>query len=137
MAGGSDYIENAILSWLKGTTFPASPATLYVSLHTADPADTGASEVTGGSYARVAVTSSSGWSAVGAGTGTKKRVTNAGVVTFPSPTANWGTVTHFGVWDASTSGNFVVGGALGSSQAINNGDGAPSFAVGVLEINAD
>ena len=136
MAGG-DYLKNAVLNWFKGTAMPSAPATSYVSLHTATPGRTGASEVSGGSYARVAVTNSSGWSAISDGTGTQRKITNAGTITYPAPTANWGTVTHFGVWDAASAGNFLDGGALTASATINNGDGAPSFAAGAMTRTVD
>lgn len=133
----SSYLKDAILTWLKGTNMPAAPATVYVSLHTGDPGKTGASEVSGGSYARVAVTTVSGWSAISNGTGTQRKVTNAGTITFPAPTGAWGTATYFGIWDASTTGNFLAGGALGGSQVIASGDGAPSFAIGDMTIPVD
>ena len=73
----------------------------YVSLHTADPGTTGLSEVTGGSYARVAVT----WNAASGGS-----VTNAANVTLNLPAST--TASYFGVWSASTGGTYYVGGAL-------------------------
>jgi hypothetical protein len=53
---------------------------------------------------------------------------------FPAPTASWGTVTGFGLWDASTSGNQWFCFTLSTSKTINNGDAAPSFAAGALTI---
>ena len=81
---------------------------LYVSLHTADPGTSGTSEVTGGSpaYARKAVT----WAAASGGS----MALNAGV-TFDVPAGT--TVTHFGVWSASTSGTYYGGGALSASES--------------------
>lgn len=95
---------------LRNTDF--TPATtLYVSLHTADPGETGASEVTGGSYVRQAIT----FSAASA-----KATTNTADLLFASmPSA---TVTHVGLWDASTVGNFWWGSALSVSKAISAGD---------------
>ncbi len=57
MAEMSNYLENALINaTLRATTF-TSPATVYVSLHTADPTDAGTgTEVSGGSYARTAAT---------------------------------------------------------------------------------
>lgn len=77
----------------------------YVSLHTADPGTTGASEASGGSpaYARKQTT----WTG-GASDGS---VTGSAVV-FDVPA---GTYTHVGVWTAATSGTFVGGFALSSS----------------------
>lgn len=81
---------------------------LYVSLHTADPGTTGASEVTGGSpaYARQACT----WDAAASGS-----MALAAAKTFDVPSGT--TVTHFGVWSAATSGTFYGGGELSASEA--------------------
>ena len=53
----SNYLENALINaTLRDTTY-TSPATVYVSLWTTDPTDAGSgTEVSGGSYARTAVT---------------------------------------------------------------------------------
>src|SRR5256885_9081106 len=87
--GMSSYLEAQLLNWIKGTNFVAAPATLYVALYTANPTDANASgtEVSGNAYARVAVTSATGWSAItdsGAGTGASHP--QPGVHTLPTPT---------------------------------------------------
>ena len=61
---------------------------------------------------------------------------NDGAVTFPAATASWGTVTHFGVFDASSTGNLLYWGALTTSKTIGSGDTA-SFAVGTLTVSLD
>jgi hypothetical protein len=142
MSSKSDYLENKFLDWLlRGQSFTA-PTNVYIALLTAAPSDSGGgTEVSGGSYARVTVacslanfagTQSSGSTAASSGTGGQTSNNNA--ITFPSPTANWGTVTHFGIYDASSSGNLLYWAALGTSKTINNGDAAPSFAAGALTI---
>jgi hypothetical protein len=116
------------------------PATLYVGLFTSAPTDTGGgTEVSGGAYARVAVTSgTTAWantqaSGTGASTGTGGQTSNSSSITFPTPSgANWGTVTSFGLFDASTSGNLLVYGDLTVNKTVNNGDPAPLFAAGAL-----
>lgn len=114
MAEMSNYLENALINaTLRATTF-TSPATVYVSLHTADPTDAGTgTEVSGGSYARQSATFASPSNGASA--------TNADI-TFPQATGNWGTVTHIGIWDASTSGNLYYHTALDASKAIDTGD---------------
>lgn len=140
MSAMSDYLENKLVDLtLRGQAFTA-PATLYVSLHTTATTDAGGgTEVSGGSYARVAVTASlanfAGTQAAAsttASSGTGGVTSNNGSITFPAPTANWGTVTHFGIWDASTAGNLLFHGALTTSKTVNNGDAAPSFAAAAL-----
>lgn len=142
MSKASDYLENKLTDLiLRGAAFTA-PVTIYVSLHTADPLDAASgTEVSGGSYARVAITANttnwSGTQSAGstvASSGTGGASSNNGAITFPSPTASWGTVTHFGIWDAATTGNLLVHGALGTSKTINNGDAAPSFAAAALAV---
>lgn len=114
MAEMSNYLENALINaTLRATTF-TSPATVYVSLHTADPTDDGSgTEVSGGSYARQ--------SASFAAPSNGASATNADI-TFPQATGNWGTVTHIGIWDASTSGNLYYHTALDASKTIDTGD---------------
>jgi hypothetical protein len=80
----------------------------WVSLHTADPGTTGASEVTGGSYARVQTT----WSAAANGSKAGSQVT----INVPSGV----TVAYFGVWSASAAGTFCFGGSLAASQAFSS-----------------
>lgn len=142
MSAMSDYLENKLVDLtLRGQAFTA-PATLYVSLHTTATTDAGGgTEVSGGSYARVAVTANltnfAGTQSAGsttASSGTGGATSNNGTITFPSPTANWGTVSHFGIWDASSGGNLLFHGALTTSKTVNNGDAAPSFAAAALAI---
>lgn len=131
----SDYAEQALLNHLFRTTKLTGPTNVWVGLNTADPTDAGGgAEVTGGSYARVQVAATNAsWDAPTV-SGAGYQTANTGAVTFPSPTANWGTVTHFGVWDASTAGNLIGSGALTTSRNIQNGDNAPSFAAGALTV---
>lgn len=109
----------------KNTTFTANPAgVIYVSAHTADPGPDGqtSNEVTGGSYA-AKVTAATDWNA--ATTADPSVVTNANAITFVTATGNWGTVTHFGLWNHLTNraaANFVGSKALTASQVVNTGN---------------
>ena len=134
MAALSDYLENKIIDHVFRNTSFTMPSTIYVALYTAAPSDSGGgTEVTGGAYARVQVGPSVGaWKSTngatsGASSGTGGQTMNAAVITYPTPTADWGQVTHFGIHDAVTGGNLLVHGALASPKTINNGDPAPSF----------
>ena len=140
MSAMSDYLENKLVDLtLRGQAFTA-PATLCFGLHTSATTDAGGgAEVSGGSYARKAVTASlanfAGTQAAAsttASSGTGGVTSNNGLIDFPAPTANWGTVTHWSVWDASTGGNMLFHGALTTAKTINNGDAAPSFAAAAL-----
>lgn len=141
----TDYTENKVVDWLlRGQTFTA-PATVYISLHTASCSDSAAgTEVSGGSYARVAVTSSlanwAGTQSAGsttASSGTGGTTSNNGAITYPAPTANWGSITHVGTYDASTAGNQLICTALTTAKTVNNGDAAPSFAAGAYTFQID
>jgi hypothetical protein len=88
--------------------------------------------VSGGSYARVQRDpSDSNWTGASS---TDGLTDNAADITFPTPTANWGTITHFAIFDASSSGNMLFHGALAQSKTVNNGDPAPKFVTGALDI---
>lgn len=144
-AAMSDYLENKLTdALLRGQSF-TMPATVYVTLATAAGSDTGCgTEVSGGSFARVAVSSSlANWAgtqsagSTAASSGTSGTTSNNAAVTFAVPTANWGTVVEFCVMDASTSGNTLFRSALIANKTINNGDAAPSFAIGALTFQID
>jgi len=97
----------------------------YISLHTADPSTTGASEVTGGSYARVAVT----WNSPSSGSVTQS---NALSINLPAST----TASYFGVWSASTSGTYYIGGALSPAISTGTSAGVVTIAAGSLSVSA-
>jgi hypothetical protein len=107
----SNSLENSLLLLLFNATAIAdlaqddgsSPATnLYVSLHTADPGETGTqatNETTYTSYTRVAVArTSGGW------TVTANSVSPAANIDFPACTGGTATITHFGVGTNATAG---------------------------------
>jgi hypothetical protein len=134
MAGMTHYLEQAVLNaTLRDVAF-TSPTTLYVALYTTATADDGSgTEVTGAGYARVATTSTA-WSAPSVTT--LSTVTNANSITFPTPTASWGTVTNFAILDAATGGNMLYHGTLSSSQTVSTND-IVRFAAGMLSISLD
>jgi hypothetical protein len=122
MAAYTTYLESQILTHLLRTGSWTKPTTLYVALFTAAPSDSGGgTEVSGGSYARVARNPlDANWSAPAKTTYSESH--NAAVIDFGTATANWGTITHFGIYDASSSGNLLLWGALSSSKTVNSGD---------------
>lgn len=141
----SDYLENKLIDYvLRGQTFTA-PTTVYFALAISTGSDVACgTEVTGGSYARVAVASSlanwAGTQSAGsttASSGTGGTTSNNAAITFPAPTASWGVVTEYCVFDASTAGNLLWRTALTTSKTINNGDAAPSFAAGAATLQID
>jgi hypothetical protein len=129
---------------IRGQTYTA-PTTVYYALSTTPASDAACgTEVSGGSYARVAVTASlanfSGTQSAGsttASSGTSGTTSNNNAITFPSPTANWGQVTDMCVFDAASGGNLLWYSALAAPKNVNNGDAAPSFTVGSFSWQID
>jgi len=104
------------------------PGAIYIGLHTsATNDDNSGTEVSGGAYARQAATFNA---AVSGST------SNSATVNFPTATASWGTVTHFGLYDASTGGNLLYWGALTVAKTVDNGD-LFSFPAGNLTVTLD
>lgn len=121
------FLEAALLDHVfKNTAIFTTLATVYVSLHTADPTDSGSNEVTGGSYARKSV-AAAGW------TRTASQIANNAAITFVEATAGWGTITHFGIWSAVSGGNFLYYAPLNTQRLINSGDIA-EFAASQLTV---
>ena len=109
----SDTFETRVLTWVFTNSSATRPTAWYVALFTSAPNDAGGgTEVSGGAYARQAVTFSvSGNTA-----------TNSGAIEYPTATAGYGTVTHVGVFDASSGGNLIAYAALTASKTIDTGD---------------
>jgi hypothetical protein len=125
MAEMSNYLENALINaTLRNTTY-TSVATVYVSLWTSDPTDAGSgTEVSGGSYARTAVTM---------GAPSNGASLNTTAVEFPQATGSWGTIGWIGINDASTSGNLLYHSPLTTSKVIDTGD-IFKIAIGSLSV---
>jgi hypothetical protein len=133
MAGKSDYLENKVLDLLLGAVSYTVPTTVYIGLYTAAPTDAGGgTEVSGGSYARVAVTNNT----TNFPTATGGSKSNGTSITFPTATADWGTVVAVGIFDASTGGNLLFWANLTTSKVVQNGDTA-QFASGSLTFTED
>ncbi|MCS6297181.1 MAG: hypothetical protein H8K09_13175 [Nitrospira sp.] len=137
----TDYLENKLADHIFRTTTFTQPSVLAMALYTAAPGETGGgTEVSGGSYARVSNNpANANWNGThgnttGASSGTGGQVSNAGAMTFPTPSANWGSVTHFGIHDATSAGNLLIYGALTAAKTVNNGDPAPSFQAAALTV---
>lgn len=133
MSALSNYLENAIANQLLGGAAAPSIANTYIALYTAGPSDVGGgTEVSGTGYSRVNLANNTtNWPETSDGS-----KSNGIAVVFPTAGASWGTVTHFALLDANTSGNLLFHGSLGTAKAVESGD-APSFPVGSLTIQFD
>lgn len=134
MANGfSDYLEGKILDWIfKKTAMPAAPTNLYLSLHTADPGDTGASELTGGNYSRAQLdpdtnnSTNTNWNAKDT-SGTASRITNKLDIAFPQANADWNggsAIGYFAIWDTNVAGNCLMSGTITGGIVVRNGNTA-------------
>jgi hypothetical protein len=112
------------LNWIKGTTFTAAPVTLWLALMgTAGSKASAGTELTGSSYARAAITSSTGWSAISTVNGARQ-ITNAADIVFPTATGNWNSGAPIPAWeiyDASTVGNRIRYGTFDTPTICLNG----------------
>lgn len=137
----SDYLENKLTDQLFRAQTYTFPATVYVGLSTAACSDTSfGTEVSGGNYSRAAVASAlANWAgtqssgSTTASTGTGGQTSNNNAVAFATPSAGWGTVTHWFLADAASAGNLLFCAALTASKTINSGD-TVSFAAAALTV---
>lgn len=109
----SNTYETNVLTWTFTNSAVTRPTAWYLGLFTTAPGEAGGgTEVSGGAYAREAVTFSvSGDTA-----------TNTAALEFAVATADWGTITHVAVFDASTGGTQIAYAALTTSKTIATGD---------------
>lgn len=114
MAAMSNYLETAIVNAVLRNTTYTSPTTVYVALFTTDPTDANTgTECTGASYVR---------KSMAFGAPSNGVTSNSSAVEFDQATTSWGTITHMGLYDASTSGNLLFHGSLTASKVIDTGD---------------
>jgi hypothetical protein len=110
----TNFLETEILDHVFAGAAYTAPGTKYLALFTAiADGETGSvTELSGSAYARQTV----------AFTTSGNTTSNNAAVEFPTATGSWGTVTHVGVYDASTSGNLMAYATLSASKAIETGD---------------
>ncbi|MEK5060473.1 hypothetical protein BK126_04395 [Paenibacillus sp. FSL H7-0326] len=128
MSMTNDFENNVLNLLLRGETFTV-PSAWYVGLFTTDPGEAGTgTEVSGGGYARVQATFTK------ATTGSSS---NTADVVSPVSTAAWGTVTHFGIFDAVTSGRLLFKGTVTPNVPITGAGQQARFPAGSLVISLD
>tara|TARA_R100000656_G_scaffold85277_1_gene62162 strand:+ start:204 stop:587 length:384 start_codon:yes stop_codon:yes gene_type:complete len=110
----TNFLETEILDHVFAGAAYTAPGTKYLALFTAisDGEAGSVTEISGNAYARQSV----------AFTTSGNTTSNNAAVEFPTATGSWGTVTHVGVYDASSSGNLMAYATLSSSKAIATGD---------------
>lgn len=127
MSAMSNYLENEILDHILATGAYTMPSAIYIGLSTGSFGDDASgTELNGNGYTRKVIA----FDAAVAGT-----ADNSGAVEFSAATASWGTVSHFGLFDASSGGNLLIHGAFTAAKLIDTGD-ILKIAAGDLDITA-
>jgi hypothetical protein len=123
----SNTFETRVLTWVFTSGSATRPTAWYVALFTTNPAeDASGTEVSGGGYARQSATF----------TVSGNTASNSGAIEYPTATAGYGTVSHVGVFDASSGGNLIAYAALTTSKTIETGD-VLRIPAGDLDITLD
>jgi|TARA_R100000329_G_scaffold105921_1_gene86891 hypothetical protein len=128
MSAMSDYLELKFLDHFTGTASTSAPSAVYLGLATASlQDDASGTELTGNNYTRKAITFASASSG---------SIASNSAVEFNSATGSWGSVSHWGIFDASSSGNLLFHGSFTSAKTIASGD-ILKVASGSLTITAN
>jgi len=125
------YSGNRVLDYNFGGTSYTVPSTLFFGLSTTTIQidGSGATEPSGGSYARVSLANNkTNW-----GNASNASLTNAAAVQFTESTASWGTITYVGIWDASSSGNVWWVDALSPARSVSSAT-TVLFAIGAITV---
>jgi hypothetical protein len=122
----TNYLENKLIDHFLGTTTYTKPTNIYVGLFTVTPGEAaGGTEVTGGSYARQIATF---------GAASSGSTTNSGNIDYTNMPA--ATTVAIGIFDALTSGNMLLYGALTTNKTTDAGD-TLRIATGSLSVSID
>ena len=110
----SNYLELKLLDHVLGSTSYSQPSAIYVALSTGSfNDDNSGTELSGNGYSRKVITF---------GTASSGSISNNSAVEFDTATGDQGTISHFGIFDASSGGNLLYHGAFSSSKVISTGD---------------
>jgi len=123
----SDYLENEILDHILRNAAYTPASTVYIGLSTGSfNDDNSGTELSGNGYTRKAIA----FDAASGGA-----TDNTSAVDFDAATGSWGSVSHFGLFDASSSGNLLIHGAFSAAKTVASGD-ILRIAAGELDITA-
>jgi len=127
MSAMSDYLENEILDHILRNAAYTPASTVYIGLSTGSfNDDNSGTELSGNGYTRKAIA----FDAASGGA-----TDNTSAVDFDAATGSWGSVSHFGLFDASSSGNLLIHGAFSAAKTVASGD-ILRIAAGELDITA-
>ena len=123
----SDYLENEILDHILRNAAYTPASTVYIGLSTGSfNDDKSGTELSGNGYTRKSIA----FDAASGGA-----TDNTSAVDFPTATGSWGSVSHYGLFDASSSGNLLIHGAFSAAKTVASGD-ILRIAAGELDITA-
>ena len=132
----SNHIEDELLDHLLGGNTGGNvytpPTNTHIALASAAD-DSTFTECTGTGYARVdKANTTANWAASSSGS-----KANASAITFAAAGAgDWGTLSHFGIYDAASGGNLLLWGTLSVPITPGNGDQV-IFPIGNLVVTLD
>jgi hypothetical protein len=140
LSGISDYLDKKVLTWLAGTAFPTAPTNLYFALFSVSPTDGGltvaGTETDYASYVRKTVAVAAAFGAP-SGTAPETITNSAGAVVFATATGNSSAnVVAWGVFDASSAGNLLCYGPVGTPATVASGQ-TPTFALSTLTLSLE
>jgi hypothetical protein len=115
MAGFSNSLSQAVIQHFVRRNTQAVPGGTYLALFVADPTDANitTNEVTAGWYGRQNVAS---WTVP---SGSTTSTSNSNALAFNPVTGSAVTISHWGIYDASVSGNLLYSGALTDPRTLN------------------
>ena len=129
----STFLGSAVLNHFFRNQPQTPTAQLFVALYISDPTDDNVgTEIAGGAYVRQQIA----FTAPVKPAGEKTQISNSAEIRFPVASADWGTISHFGIITAATGGNLLAHAAVPVPKIIENGDEA-KFNVGTLTIKMD
>jgi len=119
MPAFSTYLADEVLDHTLGTAAYTSP-TVYLALFTTNPTAAG----TGDEVALLDDTDPTGYGreAITFNAASSQEADNDGDVEFGPALFAWGTITHVGLYDASTAGNLLYFGELTTPKTVGVGD---------------
>jgi|SRR5215475_275795 len=130
------YLRKKLGDHAIGKAAFTMPSAVYLALFTASPTVSGlfTNEVTGGSYARVEITSKLG--VFDLTTGIAVSTTD---INFATPTADWGTVTYVAVIDQASGAspdisNMLFFDPLPSARLVKSGGRGVQFLAGTVSV---
>ena len=128
----STHLEHAILNHFFRSESQPAPPVLFLALYISNPTDDDiGTEIAGGGYVRQTITFSPPQQVGGRG-----QIGNDIQITFPTATANWGTISHWGVRDAATGGNLLAHAPVLTQKLIESGDEA-KFNINSITVTVD